>query len=82
MDIRVEPKVATSEVMQIIMSISAREFFRLHPDIRRRYFWGGKLRTLSYFIEAMCNANEEVIRQYVLDQLNVMEAIHRQLGLL
>ncbi|WP_353651681.1 hypothetical protein [Pseudoalteromonas sp. NBT06-2] len=29
--------------MQMIKSISAREFFKLYPDIKRRYFWGGKL---------------------------------------
>ena len=43
MVVRSEPKMSPSDVMLIIKSISAREFFRLHPEIKRKYFWGGKL---------------------------------------
>ena len=64
-----EPKLAPSQVMQVIKSISAREFFKLYPDIRKRYFWGGKLWTQSYFVETIGNANEETIRKYVQNQL-------------
>jgi putative transposase len=35
-----EPKVAPSQIMQIIKSIAARNFFALYPDIKRKYFWG------------------------------------------
>lgn len=82
--VRAEPKMAPSDVMQVIKSISAREFFRLYPEIKQRYFWGGKLWTQSYFVETIGNANEEVIRQYVQDQLKVMnksEENSKQLGL-
>ena len=65
MVIRGEPKLAPSHVMQVIKSISAREFFKLYPDIRKRYFWGGKLWTQSYFVETIGNANAETIREYV-----------------
>jgi len=34
------PKMLPSDVMQIIKNISAREFFRLYPDIKKRYFGG------------------------------------------
>jgi putative transposase len=84
MVIRSEPKVAPSDVMQIIKSISAREFFRRYPEIKRRYFWGGKLWTQSYFVETIGNANEEVIREYVKNQLkkmNEIEAKGKQLDL-
>jgi putative transposase len=70
--------------MQIIKSTSAREFFRKHPQIKRKYFWGGKLWTQSYFVEMIGNANEKVIREYVKNQLNVMnkgEENSKQLGL-
>jgi putative transposase len=59
--------------MQKIKSISAREFFRLYPEIKRKYFWGGKLWTQSYFVETIGNANEEVIRAYVKGQLTEYE---------
>ncbi len=32
-------------------------------------FWGGKLWTQSYFVETIGNANKDVIRAYVRDQL-------------
>ena len=84
MVVRSEPKLSPAEVMQVIKSISAREFFKLRPEIRQQYFWGGKLWTQSYFVETIGNANEEVIRAYVQDQLKAMndhEVHAQQLGL-
>ena len=84
MVVRAIPKEAPCDIMQIIKSISAREFFRMHPEIKKRYFWGGKLWTQSYFIETIGNANEEVIKAYVQNQLREMDATekkHMQLGL-
>ena len=43
MVVRAEPKTAPSDVMKVIKSISAREFFKLRPEIKKKYFWGGKL---------------------------------------
>ena len=67
------PKMSPSDVMQVIKSISTREFFRIYPEIKKRYFWGGKLWTQSYFVETIGNANEEVIRAYVRNQLTEYE---------
>ncbi len=75
MVMRGTPSMSPSNVMQIIKSISAREFFRLYPSIRKKYFWGGKLWTQSYFVETIGNANEEIIRQYVKNQLNAMDKL-------
>ena len=69
MVVRGEPKMSPSGVMQIIKSISAREFFRIYPEIKRQYFWGGKLWTQSYFVETIGNADEKTIRKYVQNQL-------------
>ena len=77
MVVRGEPAQAPSQVMQIVKSISAREFFRRFPEVKREYFWGGKLWTRSYFVETIGNANEETIRKYVRDQL---EAHHSKEG--
>ena len=78
MVVRSEPKLSPADIMQIIKSISAREFFRLHPEIKKRYFWGGKLWTQSYFVETIGNANEEVIREYVKNQLIEMDRIEKK----
>ena len=73
MIVKSEPKVSPSHIMQVIKSISAREFFELYPSIKKRYFWGGKLWTKSYFVESIGSANEETIRRYVKNQLRQMD---------
>ena len=80
MVIRGEPNQRLSDVMRVIKRISAREFFQLYPEIKRKFFWGGKLWTNSYFVETIGNANEEVIRQYVQDQLKVMDEKEKGTG--
>ncbi|MCF6226938.1 MAG: IS200/IS605 family transposase, partial [Xanthomonadales bacterium] len=67
--VRGVPKMSPSDVMQIIKSLSAREFFRRYPEIKRQYFWGGKLWRQSYFVETIGNADEKSIRKYVQNQL-------------
>ncbi len=73
MVVRSVPKQSPSKIMQVIKSISAREFFRLFPKIKKRYFWGGKLWTKSYFVESIGNADENTIRQYVQNQLSELD---------
>ena len=74
MVVRSEPKICPSGIMQIMKSISARNFFKLYPDIKKTYFWGGKLWTQSFFVETIGNANDEVIRKYVRNQLKKMDS--------
>lgn len=73
MVVRSEPKICPSWIMQVIKSISARNFFKLYPEIRKKYFWGGRLWTQSFFVETVGNVNEEVIRKYVKNQLREMD---------
>ena len=73
MVIRSVPKQSPSDVMQTIKSITAREFFRIYPEIKKKHFWGGKSWTQSYFVEMIGNANEETIRKYVQDQLSELD---------
>lgn len=51
MVVRSEPKISPSDIMQIVKSLAAREFFKYYPDIKKQYFLGGKLWTQSYFVE-------------------------------
>jgi len=82
MVIKSEPKQCPSSIMQIIKSISARNFFKLYPEVKKKYFWGGKLWTQSFFVETIGNANDKIIRKYVRDQLkrmNIQEERGKQL---
>jgi putative transposase len=71
--VRSEPNVSPANMMPVIKIISARAFFKRYPDIKKRYFWGGKLWTQSYFVETIGNANEEMIRKHLQNQLVVMD---------
>ena len=71
--VRSEPKICPSQIMQVIKSLSARMFFKLYPDIKKKYFWGGRPWTQSFFVETIGNANEGVIRKYVQNQLKKMD---------
>ena len=71
--VKSEPKICPSSIMQIIKSISARNFFKMYPEIKKKYFWGGKLWTQSFFVETIGNANEDTIRKYVQNQLREMD---------
>lgn len=84
MVVKSEPKKSPSQIMQVVKSISARELFKLYPEIKKRYFWGGKLWTQSYFVETVGNATEEIIRQDLQNQLidlGKKENFGNQLGL-
>ena len=84
MVVRSEPKQSPSKIMQIIKSISAREFFRMFPNIKKKIFWGGRLWTQSFFVESIGNADEKTIRKYVQNQLEELDSKEnpaRQLGL-
>ena len=84
MVVRSEPKTSPSQIMQVVKSVSAREFFKMFPDIKKRYFWGGKLWTQSYYVETIGDATEESIRKYVQNQLVELDKkeVHgNQLGL-
>ena len=78
MVVKSEPKICPSQIMQIIKSISARSFFKLYPDIRKKYFWGGRLWTQSFFIETVGNTNEETVRAYVRNQLKQMDDLEQK----
>jgi putative transposase len=69
MPVRGIPKQSPSDVMQIVKSITACEFFRIYPEIKKKYFWGGKLWPQSFFVESIENATKEMIRKYVQNQL-------------
>ena len=78
MIVRSELKISPSDIMQIIKSISARNFFKLYPQIKRKYFWGGKLWTQSFFVETVGNFNDEVVHEYVRNQLDAMDKVEKE----
>ncbi len=59
------PKYSPSRVVQIIKSISARELFRCHPELRKQ-LWGGELWSDGYFVRSVGDeVTATVIRRYI-----------------
>ena len=79
MMIGARPSKSPSKIMQVIKSLSAREFFKIYPEIKKKYFWGGKLWTSSFFVETIGNRNEEEVRRYVQNQLQMENKIRSDL---
>lgn len=75
------PRHSPSEIMQKIKSIAAIQFFKQFPDIRREYFWGGKLWTESFYVETVGRRSEEALRKYVQNQLKELDRQEKQLKL-
>lgn len=62
------PTMNVSEIIRTIKSITAKELYRRHPEIKEK-LWGGNFWTSGYYaITVGQYANEEVIRKYIEDQ--------------
>ena len=62
------PMISPKKISNMIKSITAREIFRLHPEVKR-FLWGGKFWTSGYYINTVGQyANEDVIKKYVQNQ--------------
>ena len=62
------PNMLPRAIVQTIKSVTAREIFRRHPEVKQ-YLWGGKFWTSGYYINTVGkNGNEQVIANYVRNQ--------------
>ena len=59
------PKCSPSHLAQVLKSISARELFSRHPELREK-LWGGKLWSNRYFVRSVGDeVTADVIRRYI-----------------
>ena len=62
------PTITVSKIVQTIKSITAREIFREHPEIKQE-LWGGNFWTSGYYANTVGQyGNKDVIRKYVENQ--------------
>ncbi len=70
------PVISPKQIVNTIKSLTARDIFRLHPEVKK-LLWGGKFWTSGYYVNTVGQyANEEVIRKYVQGQGQTYEKIH------
>ena len=62
------PDHSPSEIIRKVKSITARQIFLEHPEVKK-WLWGGEFWTDGYFVSTVGkNTNEDVIREYVKNQ--------------
>ena len=72
------PAVLPSAIVRTIKSITAREIFFRHPEVKKM-LWGGQFWTSGYYINTVGkHGNEVVIGKYVREQGKTYKQIYRQ----
>ena len=62
------PTKSPTQIIKMLKSITAREIFRQHPEVRKQ-LWGGKFWTDGYYVSTVGkHADEGVISRYVREQ--------------
>ncbi len=62
------PSFSPTRIVQLIKSITAKEIYQQHPEVKK-VLWGGHIWTTGYYINTVgAYGNEEVIRNYVEKQ--------------
>ena len=62
------PTLAVTRIVTIIKSITAREIFAKHKDVKK-VLWGGNLWTSGYYVNTVGQyGNTEVIQKYIQNQ--------------
>ena len=62
------PMFSPKQIVQMLKSITGKEIFRLHPEVKQK-LWGGQFWTDGYYVSTVgAYANEAVIREYVKKQ--------------
>ncbi len=77
------PMYSPKKVVQVVKSVTAREIFRLVPEVKRQ-LWGGEFWGKGYFINTVGqHGNEKSIANYVKNQGKEKEykILHKQIQL-
>ena len=70
------PTMAVSRIVQIVKSITARELFSKHPEIKKK-LWGGNLWTRGFYANTVGQyGSESMIKEYVRNQGKQYSQVH------
>ena len=62
------PTLSVTKIVTIIKSITAREIFAKHKEVKKN-LWGGNLWTSGFYVNTVGKfANEDVIKKYIQNQ--------------
>ena len=62
------PSMSVTKLVRTLKSLTARELYRLHPEIKQ-FLWGGKFWTSGYYVNTVGQyGNKEAIKKYIENQ--------------
>src|SRR4030042_5108110 len=62
------PAKSPTQIITIVKSLSAREIFKKHPEVKKQ-LWGGEFWTDGFFVNTVSKfGDESIISKYVRDQ--------------
>jgi putative transposase len=62
------PRISATEIIRMVKSITAREIFKKHPEVKQQ-LWGGEFWSDGYFANTVSKFGDETsISRYVRDQ--------------
>lgn len=71
------PTMSVTRLVTIIKSVTAKEIFRRHPEVKKM-LWGGSLWTSGYYANTVGQyACEDAIVKYVRNQGNTYKQLHQ-----
>lgn len=76
--IQTVPMMSPTQLVKTTKSITAKELFRTHPEMKKM-LWGGHLWSSGFYMNTVGrHGNEESIRKYVQSQGKHYKQIHRK----
>ncbi len=70
------PMLSPKRIAQTVKSITAREIFKRHPEVKE-FLWGGKFWTSGYYINTIgLYAGADVMKNYIKNQGKNYQQIH------
>ena len=62
------PMYSSTKIIQVVKSITAKEIFKKHPEVKKQ-LWGGEFWTKGFYVNTVGkHGNESTIREYVQRQ--------------
>ncbi|APA93688.1 IS200/IS605 family transposase [Myroides odoratimimus] len=62
------PKISDEIIVRTVKSITAKEIFRIHPEVKHQ-LWRGNFWTSGYYVNTVGQyGNEDVIKKYIQNQ--------------
>ena len=73
------PNIQISNMVQVIKSITAREMFERHPEVKK-FLWGGQFWTDGYYLNTVGQyGNLKILENYVKKQgIKQYKQLHKQ----